>query len=378
MSNAAERWLSLAQDLLDNGQYKSALEAAAKAQRAGAPLFECLRIQAQALVALGRHGDAQRVLAQLVAHDPEDVWALQQLAELHARAGRLHKAVALLQQAMIRSPNDHSLQTRLQEISAAIEASRLPQSESRRPAIFVLIAVALICLAAGGGITWFLFSSAQRLHPQSKPAAALPSAQPPPVATPSAGSVAKAELPASQAPSLAQAKPTTGEANPLTQASPPQGQTKPLTQAEPVQRQAKPLHETTPKSKPKLKILWLRCYPVPSMTVRAEGKVRRVYVIYGEVLNDSDVPCEVAVIRGRLLAHGQAAGYGLAELGQIPPHGRARFSFYAYQLADEHAPPPDNYDAIAIPGFGLSKMLESLGLGPDLEQIIRSGEVPEP
>jgi len=118
-------------------------------------------------------------------------------------------------------------------------------------------------------------------------------------------------------------------------------------------------------------VLWLRCVEVPQLEFHGEGRVRRVYQMYGEVLNESDQPLAVGVVRGMLLVGNQAAGYGLAEVQNVPPKGRAPFNFYAYQLAVEGAPKPNNYGAIVIPGFRLNQAFQELGAyGQFLEHIL--------
>jgi hypothetical protein len=112
--------------------------------------------------------------------------------------------------------------------------------------------------------------------------------------------------------------------------------------------------------------LWLRWRPVDEEHL--EGKVRRTYQIWGELVNESSVSCDVALIRGTLLYNQQAAGYGLAELANIGSQGRVAFNFYGYQLADE------GVTAIVIPGFHLDRMLQQLGLsGTPLGELLRSG-----
>jgi hypothetical protein len=107
------------------------------------------------------------------------------------------------------------------------------------------------------------------------------------------------------------------------------------------------------------------------MEFHGEGKVRRVYQMWGEVLNESDQPLPVALVRGVLMYGNQAAGYGLSEVRNVPPNGRASFNFYAYQLGIEGAPKPNGYDAMVIPGFGLSQGFQELGaFGHYLEQLL--------
>ena len=95
--------------------------------------------------------------------------------------------------------------------------------------------------------------------------------------------------------------------------------------------------------------------------------------MWGEVVNGSNEPVAVAVIRGVLLYDHQAAGYGLQELQNLPPKGRSRFNFYCYQLALESAPKPNAYQAMVIPGYHLSEAFKQLGeYGMMLEEILRA------
>ncbi|MBC7287514.1 MAG: tetratricopeptide repeat protein [Armatimonadetes bacterium] len=382
MNSHADHWLASARELLANRQFRAAIEAAEEARRQGAAATECLRIQAEAQLGLGRVEEAQKVLGDLAAADPQDAWALKTLAMLHEQAGRPAKAMALLEQAAAIAPEDREIQERIAALRSATAAqtpSQLPERRRNLAPVIGLV-VALDILVIAGILAWLMLS---RQGKQSAVAERVPVAdsgasisQVTPTAEQGSPVTAAPQSQAAGQP-VAEVQAPQQQAQPLAQTQPEDRQGKAVAEVAPQDRQARPMQEVAPQSKPRLKLLWLRCVPEPRMTVRDMGKIRRVYIMYGEVLNDSDVPCEVAVIRGRLLARSQAAGYGLAELGQIPPHGTARFQFYAYQLADENAPAPDNYDAMVIPGFGLSSILEQMGLGPELEQMIESGQAPE-
>lgn len=76
----------------------------------------------------GKPGEAKTLLREVLTHRRDDVFALNRLAELHAAAGEVDEASALLTAALARDPKNVS--ARLTQIRLAARAQRWDVAES--------------------------------------------------------------------------------------------------------------------------------------------------------------------------------------------------------------------------------------------------------
>jgi len=238
-------------------------------------------------------------------------------------------------------------------------STRGPQRKKRSALVWVIAGVVGLLLIAA--LT--LWARGMLLRPAEPPVqAAVPQPAPEPQVT------QPVPEPPPQ-PAVAQTIPEPAAQPEVNQAPPPLPPA-PKVVAVPAELPPPPAPPPPPKE-PTARVLWLRCQEVPQLEFRGEGRVRRVYQMWGEVLNESDQPLPVAVVRGALLYGSQAAGYGLSEVQNVPPGGRAGFNFYSYQLGLEGAAKPNAYDAMVIPGFQISQAFKDLGAyGTMLEQLL--------
>lgn len=105
---AAEQALAAATAAAEARDHARAVAAYEQAVAAGAPLRLTARGHALALSALGRHDEAVRVFAPLVAKMPKDGAALNLMGILYKRAGQPAKAITALEQARKLRPQDVS------------------------------------------------------------------------------------------------------------------------------------------------------------------------------------------------------------------------------------------------------------------------------
>lgn len=418
----AQDTIEQAEAALRGGRGEEALSLARQALAGGAPRAACLRVIGAAASMLGRSAEAVAALNELVELRPDDPWGYTELARLHLSAGQLAKAEALLQRAVELAPHDAALRADLHRVR---QMRRRPRAGRRA----VVVALALCALAALVALAvWMMGLSpgsdhrrmqaaappvtrspaVTRTTPQRPAAPPVSRAMPPGAAQPPVTRATPAQparppvteaapaqparprmtQPTPQAPAQAritQPAPRSSASQPITQpgpqapaqprmtaAPPPLPAQPPVTQARPVGPPPEPPPPPPPPKEPRARILWLRCRELPELEVRAEGYVRRVYQMWGELLNESEQVLPVAVVRGVLLYNNQAAGYGLQEVNNVAPMGRAAFNFYCYQLALEAAPKPNNYDAMVIPGYSLADAFKQLGsYGAVLQEILR-------
>ncbi len=127
----------------------------------------------------------------------------------------------------------------------------------------------------------------------------------------------------------------------------------------------------------RVRILWVRCQFEKEEEGLQEDQVVRRFRMWGELLNESNRPLRVILVRGRLLVNNQTVGYGLGEVANVPPGARAGFEFPCFQVTSAGSPMPNGYDAMALPGVDWRQVVRGMGLGalePLIEQAItRSG-----
>ncbi|WP_426735861.1 tetratricopeptide repeat protein [Myxococcus faecalis] len=127
----------------------------AGAEREALPLLEALRrdfpqhvpVQlglARALLGLERHGDAEALLRQVRAREPDDPEVLKVLAVLALRRGEMDKVQAYVKDALARDPFDAEARLLKEELEAAdLPPPPAPQEQVLRPEFTAALAGAL-------------------------------------------------------------------------------------------------------------------------------------------------------------------------------------------------------------------------------------------
>ena len=127
----------------------------AGAEREALPLLETLRRDfprdlpvrlglARALLGLERHGDAERMLNEVLAQSPGDPEVLKVLAVLGLRRGETDKARAFVADALARDPFDAEARLLKEELEAVeLSAPPVPQEQVLRPEFTAALTAAL-------------------------------------------------------------------------------------------------------------------------------------------------------------------------------------------------------------------------------------------
>lgn len=341
--------LDEARRLLASGDAASAAARAEQALAAGESRADALRVKASALLQLGRPAEAQVALRELCDLRPDDAWAYVMLGRLHLGAGRVGKARAMAERAVLLDPQSAEVQAFNRDIARGGQAMAaaaprrgkkslaLPIAIAAALVLLVLVAVALIAFAHGQQVQQAAGTRVAQSQVQNAPAPAQPQPQ-----------VQTAPPPAPAQPEVHQAPPAQPQQPTVMQAPPQQPAQAQVTQSPPQEPAQPQMTQAPPMSRPgNIKLVWYRARLVRQETM--EGQVVRKYQIWGQVENDGDTSASGVVV-GWISEVAEHVAWGVQSLDNVPPRSTYNFSMIAPARPQPIGTPPgDSVHCVAGP-----------------------------